>query len=216
MSIAALGILASIFTASFLGSWHCGLMCGGFSMGFTRGFTGRLISYHMGRWITYSLMGGLVGAFGQSLLQDTGSIRPYIGGVFAFFLLLLLAFNLLHFLTKTASKPQVFEKLRNPRWLQNAIKWAYQKPFASFYLGLLSVFLPCGWLYGFLFAAGASGSFFAGFLTMTAFWAGGLPALILGPLYFKNTFSKISPRWQPALQSVVLITALFSLASFFI
>jgi uncharacterized protein len=46
-------------------------------------------------------------------------------------------------------------------------------------LGLLAACLPCGWLYGFVLAAAATGDPVAGALVMSVFWLGTLPALLL-------------------------------------
>jgi sulfite exporter TauE/SafE len=45
-------------------------------------------------------------------------------------------------------------------------------------IGLLSTFLPCGWLYAFAVTAAGTGSALLGVLTMTVFWLGTLPVLV--------------------------------------
>jgi sulfite exporter TauE/SafE len=45
-------------------------------------------------------------------------------------------------------------------------------------VGLLSGFLPCGWLWAFVVTAAGSGSALKGMAVMTAFWAGTVPALV--------------------------------------
>ena len=46
-------------------------------------------------------------------------------------------------------------------------------------IGLLTAFLPCGWLYLFALKAAGTGSPFEGALFMIAFWLGSVPALVL-------------------------------------
>jgi sulfite exporter TauE/SafE len=45
-------------------------------------------------------------------------------------------------------------------------------------VGLLSGFLPCGWLWAFVVTAAGTGSALKGAVVMAAFWAGTVPALI--------------------------------------
>jgi len=214
---AGLAALSSIFMVSLLGSWHCGLMCGGFSMSLTQGLTSRLIHYHLGRMISYTLMGGLAGALGRLALSAAGDYKFLVAGLIGTLLVLGVTYNLFELFAPSHRFQWLerFSKIQNLK-LERAMKWAYSKPYSSSILGALSVFLPCGWLYGFLMAAVASGSFLAGALTLFVFWLGGLPSLTVGSIYLRKSFQKISPQWQPFLQIVVLTSTLFSLISFYI
>jgi hypothetical protein len=82
-------------------------------------------------------------------------------------------------------------------------------------LGLLSVFLPCGWLYTYVLAAIASRSATAGALILFLFWLGGLPALSVLPKYLEKSLA-ISNLKKQRIAGLLLITAgLYSLVSFY-
>ncbi|MFC7691201.1 sulfite exporter TauE/SafE family protein [Paeniroseomonas aquatica] len=84
-------------------------------------------------------------------------------------------------------------------------------PGRSFLLGLLLSALPCGLLYGALAGAAGSGSALAGALSMAAFVAGTLPALIglalLGRLFRRQAeplLRRIAP-WLQGFNALVLL-----------
>ncbi len=52
------------------------------------------------------------------------------------------------------------------------------RPLRSFATGLLTVLLPCGWLYLFVLVAAGSGGVVSAVWVMTAFWIGSVPALV--------------------------------------
>lgn len=216
MTVASLFLLASIFTASLIGSWHCALMCGGFSYSFTSGQKIRLTLYHFGRMLSYTAFGGVAGKFGEVLLLGNS---PMIKSVSYFFFALI--FGVLLISISRIFKPHLFNFEAQPnaipqKFLKSLLVKSMRLPGSSFFIGVLTVFLPCGWLYGFLLASASSGSLEAGALTMFAFWLGGLPVLTLAPIYFRKSFQKISPRLRPALESLIILSALMSWSSFYL
>ncbi len=70
--------------------------------------------------------------------------------------------------------------------------------------GMLTVLLPCGWLYIFALAAAGSGSAIQGALLMAAFWLGSVPALV-GLVAGSAWFSKQVRPLVPILGSLVLL-----------
>jgi sulfite exporter TauE/SafE len=73
------------------------------------------------------------------------------------------------------------------RWNQGIIqvrkRWRVRSASgAAFSWGLISTWLPCGWLYVFAIAAAGAGGVAWGMLLMTAFWVGTLPLLSMVPL----------------------------------
>jgi sulfite exporter TauE/SafE len=63
--------------------------------------------------------------------------------------------------------------------IQRGVAFAHRQPplRRSLIIGLLTGFLPCGWLYAFVITAAGTGSAAWGAATMVAFWAGTVPIL---------------------------------------
>ena len=76
----------------------------------------------------------------------------------------------------------------------------------AFLLGLLSAFLPCGWLYSFVVVASSSGSAINGAIFMAVFWIGTVPALF-GVGLLTGWFSKYFGGTQPQVIGILLIVA---------
>ena len=71
-------------------------------------------------------------------------------------------------------------------------------------MGLLTAFLPCGWLYAFVIIAGGTGSFAAGAAVMIAFWLGTVPVLAsLG--VGLQTLTGLFGRRLPLVTALVLV-----------
>ena len=95
-----------------------------------------------------------------------------------------------------------------PRMIQRCIIAGQRAAFAlsplprALSTGLLTAFLPCGWLYLFALKAAGTGSPLQGALFMIAFWLGSVPALVLvGPAcrLWPGCWGgacRWSPRWR--------------------
>ena len=212
MSLSSLTLAFSILAASFLGSWHCAAMCGPIATLMHQRKS--LAWYQVGRLCGYLLLGLLAGWLGQSTLKsDIAWLRILAGALMGLTLILggislLFSRQGLHF----AGQKWLFslqQKVTRVSFKQTA-------PFAGFITGLLTLFLPCGWLYSYAFASAATQSAWGGALVMFLFWLGGLPAMSALPWMLKDIIDKNSPhrRW---LASMILIAAgLYSLIAFFL
>ncbi|REL27138.1 sulfite exporter TauE/SafE family protein [Thalassotalea euphylliae] len=177
--------LLSAFVIGLLGAGHCLAMCGGVSGMLLSAIpqTARqqkwslVFGYNLGRILSYSLIGGLVGFTGSITAKNFGvplnGLR-LISGVF----LILLGLYLAQWFMLLAKVEQAGKRL-----------WQYISPFAkhflpvnnkrkAFGLGAVWGWLPCGLVYSTLTWSLASGSFGQGALIMAAFGLGTLPALL--------------------------------------
>lgn len=170
----------SLLLASLLGSVHCMGMCGPLvtAIGST---TTRHISYQLGRFTSYILLGAGVGHFGEQLIINLKT--PWLSAV-ALALLVVLLMLLCGYLTWVSS-----------RWLKSlqarihGIVWRQSRQVArhlglpgwslAWLSGLIAILLPCGHLYIFVAGAVATGSALKGAVYMGLFWLGTLPALTL-------------------------------------
>ncbi len=174
-------LILSILLAAFLGSWHCAIMCGPLCLSLST--RGSLWAYHLGRAISYTAMGAVAGSLGQRLLWHQNPLVQKIGLLFLALGFLWLSIDLYRQKTPQFAK-SVWQKIMR---LQTR---------SRFLLGLLSVFLPCGWLFYFLFAAAATQSAWSGGLVMFLLWMSSLPALVGSSWLMRDRLRKSQPQQQ--------------------
>lgn len=180
--------LVAVFLASLSGSLHCAGMCGplvAFAVGApeTRSYAGRAVLqavYHGGRLVTYSLLGAICGVLGAALdlggsLLGLQRVAAVLAGVM---MIVVGVLALLRY--RGASLPH----LGLPAFLQRLVVLGQRaavglRPLPrSLVMGLLTAWLPCGWLYAFAIVAAGAGGAAWGAAVMVAFWAGTVPALV--------------------------------------
>lgn len=173
-----------VFVAGFLGSSHCIGMCGPFAIalgsgaGSWSGHLRRQSIYSVGRVCTYSLLGAMSGFLGlhassraTELMNIPAALALLAGGLLIY--QGLATVGLLH-----GRRPQPANGpclagtffagfLNNPR------------PGPTFLAGIVTGFLPCGLLYGFLALAASSADMLVGAATMACFGLGTVPIMML-------------------------------------
>lgn len=209
-----IALLLTVFLASLVGSLHCVGMCGPF-VAFYSGADGsggarRLFShaaYSGGRLLTYALFGVAAGAVGAAL-DVAGSLAGFqrvaavaagvtmiLWGVFA-----LLQIRGVRIFRHGAGTGRIAGALRR------GFSLVSDKPpvVRAAAVGLLSGFLPCGWLWAFVVTAAGTGSALRGAAVMTAFWAGTLPALLAVGLGAQLVSAPIR-RHAPTVTAIILV-----------
>ncbi len=179
--------LPLVFLGGLLGSAHCVGMCGGFALSIGVGAKSfranlqRQLVYTLGRVLTYSFFGVAAGYAGFWLSRRAGTLVHVQAGlsILAGCVLLFQGLLALGFLprgllgsiklggTPCLAGTFVGPFLTSPGWLNVLLA------------GVLTGFLPCGLVYGFLTLASSSASILQGLLTMCAFGAGTAPIMIL-------------------------------------
>ncbi len=179
-----------------LGSAHCVAMCGPLVVacsrpGPLRGRLSTAVVYHAGRLATYALLGA--GSAALVAFFDIGRSISVLAGV------ALVAVGLVPAIARRA-----------PRWM--AFAFTLAAPIAAaarrlddgwpltsrFVAGVANGLLPCGMVYAALGFAAASGSPGGAALTMTAFGAGTVPALMLTSLAVTGLPECWRGRWRRA------------------
>jgi sulfite exporter TauE/SafE len=179
-------VLVTAFMAGLLGSGHCFGMCGGIA-GSLGALSGRAstplaapaLQFNFGRMVSYVILGaiagGILGAAGE--IMALKSAGKWLRALTA---LMVLAIGL-RFLIGWRGV-DLFER-------GGAGLWRRVMPFAlrisqrhdwlgRLGLGLCWGFLPCGLVYTVLMTAASTGSIWSGGVTMLAFGAGTLPAML--------------------------------------
>lgn len=166
-----------------------------------------LLSFNIGRLVSYFIFGGIVGIIGHSITL-TPRMTGYMNIVVAL-VMLSLALSILKVIPK--GKFGIRPPKALSHWIANLTESGH--PGAPFALGAGTFFLPCGFTQSLQLIALASGSFLTGSLTMFIFALGTLPTLIgISAISSaaEGSFSRVFLRFSGAL---VLILALFNLNS---
>jgi hypothetical protein len=169
----------------------------------------RLGSYHLGRLTTYLILGAIVGAIGVAVDGVAGwwGIAAMAAKALGAAMVVMGAVRLWRW--KFHRRAPISHSGWWQGWTQGLIglrkRFSGRSPIGSAYSwGLISTWLPCGWLYVFAMAAATTGSIRASMLLMTAFWVGTLP--LLSGLALGAHASGVSlQRWFQPIAAMVLI-----------
>jgi hypothetical protein len=213
-----IALLSSLFVAALIGSPHCAGMCGGFVAFYAGQGGGRRllahVAYNGGRLVSYALLGvvaGLLGASVEQLGATAGVSRT--AAVLAGALMVLwgaatIAANL------GARLPKV-PGLRlggGPFTAALRALSAQPAPLRALTIGLLSTLLPCGFLYVFVAAAGATASPLWGGLVMVVFWAGTVPIMASLGLAAQSLFGPLRRRLPVVTAAALVVLGLLTMA----
>ena len=156
-----------LFITGLLTSIHCISMCGAINLMTTSNRENKVnlkrpILYNLGRLISYTLLGGIVGLIGSII-----SVNETINGLIiitASVIMLLMSLSMLNII-----------KFKLPKFIKfkNNIKTSN-----SFIVGLLNGFMPCGPLQAMQVYALSTGSFIKGSLSMFLFCLGTIPLML--------------------------------------
>jgi sulfite exporter TauE/SafE/copper chaperone CopZ len=172
-----------LFVIGLLTSLHCVAMCGGINISQCASYKDQnykykfmpSILYNIGRVISYTLIGGIFGAFGSliSISEFAKAMVSIISGV----LMLIMGLNMLN----------IFPWLRKlnpkmPKFLTNKFNKEKSKK-GPLYVGLLNGLMPCGPLQAMQIYALGTGNFISGSMSMFLFSLGTVPLMFgLGAL----------------------------------
>lgn len=194
----------------FFGSLHCIGMCGPIALALPSqskskfGFYSGRILYNLGRIITYSIMGLIIGLIGQKInLAGYQQIVSIVLGI-VILTTVLLPVSIRNYFIKL--RPiQVVTKI-----LQSSIGMLFRKGSNSslFAIGVLNGFLPCGFVYVALAGAVALGNVEKSILFMALFGLGTTPAMfsasVVTNLFGQNVRRKVY-KAVPVFASVLAI-----------
>ncbi|MDZ4852325.1 MAG: sulfite exporter TauE/SafE family protein [Pirellulaceae bacterium] len=205
-------LLAATLSASLIGSLHCVGMCGPFAiMATTRPVDSkestfsRIAGYHFGRLTTYVILGTIAGIAGTMLNMAGGSLglshsAARLVGASLVILGIVRFASMLRLHTRVVSHSIFLQRwtksiLAIGRWMQPT-----SPVHRAYVVGLITTWLPCGWLYLFALAASGTGSVFAANMLMVAFWFGTLPLLsvvAVGSQSLRNRLASTGAAFSP-------------------
>lgn len=170
-----------LFAVGLLTSLHCIAMCGGINLSVCVGYNSGSGSpkgskfmpsllYNSGRVISYTLIGGIVGALG-SVVSFSGTAKGIIAVISGLFMIIM-GLNMLN----------IFPWLRKinprlPKFLGRKVHSSSAGEKGPLFVGMLNGLMPCGPLQAMQLYALGTGSFAAGALSMFLFSIGTVPLM---------------------------------------
>ncbi|MGZ3691319.1 MAG: sulfite exporter TauE/SafE family protein [Pseudobdellovibrio sp.] len=196
-------VLGSVLLMGFLGSMHCGVMCGPLSCNFKN--TKQFVSYHLGRLVSYSIIGFVLFTGSQFLLDnDSRQFKMVISLVFSGFFILfgLIQLNQIKWVKGRFSffKLQFYLLKKNKKLIDRF----------PLVLGLLTGLFPCSWLYSFLFFSSQLRGASEVLLTVFIFWLSSLPAFMVFTGLLQGLIKKSPFSYQKIAGSMLIAAGLFS------
>jgi len=218
--------ITSAFLLGFFSTLHCVGMCGGIIGALSlslpieiRNNKARLfsfvLSYNVGRIISYSIAGLIAGAVGTGVLQSAGFDQGHtVLRIIGVSMMVAIGLYLTGWLPQLAS----VEKIGIPVWKRLEPIGRKLGPVASLpralAYGLVWGWLPCGLVYFVLIWALTAGDAVRGALTMLAFGLGTLPTLIAAG--FMTSWITRFAHSARARQVVGLLIIVMAIGSLFI
>lgn len=188
------------FLLGLTSNFHCIGMCGPIAMAIPvkrkNNFTvlSGALQYNLGRIITYSILGLLVGSIGLTI--NTLGFLQWLS-IIAGIGLILIAWRHVFSSFFSARLPQLRIQSFLNAGLGKIIK--SKSPFKLLFLGSLNGLLPCGMVYAALLNALLTGEILFSGIAMAAFGIGTLPAMI-AVTFMAN---KITPQWRQRMNKAV-------------
>jgi len=207
-------LLVAVFVASLVGSLHCVGMCGGVvalcvggrpAAGGARTMAPHVL-YNLGRMLTYVTLGAVSGAVGAAV--DIGGAATGFSRVAAVLagaaMIVVGAVALLRAIGVVVRCPRLPAPVQ--RVFQTGMRAVTGAPPAvrPLLIGGLTGLLPCGWLYAFVISAAGTGHPVLGAMTMAAFWAGTVPAMLAVGIGVQSISASVR-RFVPKLTAIALL-----------
>jgi sulfite exporter TauE/SafE len=168
-------------------------------------------AYHGGRLVSYALLGTIAGTLGAAAnwggqvlgFQKTAMIAA------GAFMVLFGAIALARVLGLRIGAAGVPKPLAIAFGRAQAFVRDRDPVTRALVIGLLSILLPCGWLYFFVIASAATGGPLTGALAMSAFWLGTVPALAAIGIGVQTLFGPLRRHVPAAMACLLLIVGIF-------
>jgi sulfite exporter TauE/SafE len=176
-------------------------MCGGLVTASCAGGKD-VLKYQVGRLLGYSLMGTsayLLGYAMKGLISF--SWAPFLSGIFLG--TLFIYWGIQSYQGKKAELPL-------PGFLRKTYQYLFRNfalkagSFRSFFVGFISILLPCGLIYGLIISALALGEFRHVMISLFFFWLGTLPAMVGAPGIVRKVLEPMRKK-LPVVYALVFI-----------
>lgn len=184
-------------------------MCGGLVTASCSGGKD-VLKYQVGRLLGYLILGSIAFLFGYVLKGVvTFAWAPLVSGLFLG--VLFIYWGVKSFQGKKAEIPL-------PAFLRKAYQYTFRNYvskagyFRSFIVGLISIMLPCGLLYGLMVAALALGDYYHVVISLLFFWIGTLPAMIGAPQLIRKVMEPFRKNLPTAYAVLFIVIGVATIA----
>lgn len=198
------------FVIGLLGSFHCIGMCGPIVLALPIDYKSRTdliigrMMYNIGRVITYTLIGIIVGAIGQKVYVIGAQQYASVG----FGVIILISVFL------PASVKNSFNKIFLIQWINSFVKKSFSKLIGTaklsnlFLFGLINGLLPCGFVYVALAGAISIGNIISSAVFMALFGLGTVPIMFATSLFGGFINNNLRTRINKLLPVLTIILAI--------
>ncbi len=205
------------FIAGLGGSLHCVGMCGGLVTA-SCDKNEDIVRYQIGRLIGYLGLGLFAGFLGSLVkFENQSPIVTIIPGVFIGILFLYWGFQNWRGKKAELPMPKFMSQLYSFLWRKLVYKnMSFSK---SLFTGLISIFLPCGLLYGVVLGGVAVQHPLMALISMFFFWLGTTPSMIMAPQVLKKILNPLKNRiprtYGATLILIGVLTVSFRVAAYY-
>jgi sulfite exporter TauE/SafE len=202
--------LVSLF-AGLGGSLHCVGMCGGLVTASCEK-SPDVIRYQLGRLVGYLILGVLAGVFGSAIeLKSVHPMLPLLPALFIGVLFIYWGYQNFRGRRAELPMPRFFGKFYQRLWSMLVKKNKGMS--RAFFTGLISLFLPCGLLYGVALGTVALQHTTLAIVSMFFFWLGTLPSMVIAPTLIQKIIrpfkSRLPKTFAVALMMIGVLTITF-------
>lgn len=204
------------FVAGLGGSLHCVGMCGGLVTA-SCDKSKDIVRYQFGRLLGYMFLGLSAGFLGSLLkFENSSPLVSILPGVFIG--LLFIFWGVQNFRGKKAELPMPKFMGKFYTWLWKKLVYKNMNFSKSFFTGLISIFLPCGLLYGIVLGGVALQHPLTALVSMFFFWLGTTPSMVLAPQIFQKILrpfkSSLPKTYAMSLMIIGIMTLSFRVVKF--
>lgn len=198
------------FVAGIGGSLHCVGMCGGLVTA-TCQKSNEVMRYQFGRLAGYLTLGFFAGVLGKIFtIQASNPKLTLVPGLMLG--MLFLFWGVQNFRGKKAEipMPHFFSKFYSLLWIK--LVKNNDSSTKSFLIGLLSIFLPCGLLYGVVLGVAAFEHSMYAILSMFFFWLGTVPSMVFAPTIFQRMLRPLKAKLPKSYALSLIILGLLTIS----
>lgn len=152
-----------------------------------------IIRYQVGRLLGYMTLGLCAGFLGKLVkFENASPLVTLIPGIIIGLLFLFWGIQQLRGKRAELPMPKFMGKFYGLLW--RSLVYKNKGLTKSFFTGLISIFLPCGLLYGIILGGVAIQHPFTALFSMIFFWLGTLPSMVLAPHILQKILSPLRSK----------------------
>lgn len=176
-----------------------------------------IVRYQLGRLLGYMILGLFAGFLGSLVkIQNASPFITILPGISIGLLFLYWGFQNMRGKKAELPMPKFMGVFYTKLW--KLFVYKNKGISKSFFTGLISIFLPCGLLYGVVLGGVALQHPFVAMLSMVFFWLGTVPSMVVAPGVFQKVLSpfksKLPKTYAMSLIVIGVLTVSFRVVKF--